>query len=71
MLQSSLGSALLSSLTKLHTRFYCVCVHNAQVAVPDAFMRIAAKEAGIASLPPAGEYAVGNIFVPKFPEVCS
>lgn len=36
------------------------------VAVPDGFLRKAAREAGIGELPPEGEYAVGNIFVPKF-----
>lgn len=36
------------------------------VAVPDGFLRKAAREAGIGELPAEGEYAVGNIFVPKF-----
>ena len=33
--------------------------------MPDAFMRLKAKESlGVADLPPKGEYAVGNVFFP-------
>lgn len=59
-------------LERMTHRGACGCEENTGdgagilVAVPDGFLRKVAGEAGIRELPPAGEYAVGNIFVPKF-----
>ena len=59
-------------LVRMTHRGACGCEENTGdgagilVAVPDGFLRKAAHEAGIGELPPKGEYAVGNIFVPKF-----
>ncbi|CBN78177.1 Glutamate synthase (NADH/NADPH-dependent), N-terminal part [Ectocarpus siliculosus] len=59
-------------LVRMTHRGACGCEENTGdgagilVAVPDGFLRKAAQEAGIGELPPEGEYAVGNIFVPKF-----
>eukprot|EP00903_Cladosiphon_okamuranus_P022094 g20316.t1 len=59
-------------LVRMTHRGACGCEENTGdgagilVAVPDAFLRKAAREAGIGELPAEGEYAVGNIFVPKF-----
>lgn len=58
-------------LERMTHRGACGCEENTGdgagilVAVPDGFLRKVAAEAGIRQLPPAGEYAVGNIFVPK------
>lgn len=59
-------------LVRMTHRGACGCEENTGdgagilVAVPDGFLRKAAQEAGIGELPAEGEYAVGNIFVPKF-----
>lgn len=59
-------------LVRMTHRGACGCEENTGdgagilVAVPDGFLRKAALEAGIGELPAEGEYAVGNIFVPKF-----
>ncbi|CAN0444766.1 unnamed protein product, partial [Hapterophycus canaliculatus] len=59
-------------LVRMTHRGACGCEENTGdgagilVAVPDGFLRKAAREAGIGELPAEGEYAVGNIFVPKF-----
>lgn len=59
-------------LVRMTHRGACGCEENTGdgagilVAVPDGFLRKAAAEAGIGELPVAGQYAVGNIFVPKF-----
>ncbi|CAM9421276.1 unnamed protein product [Choristocarpus tenellus] len=59
-------------LVRMTHRGACGCEENTGdgagilVAVPDGFLRQAAMEAGIGALPAEGEYAVGNIFVPKF-----
>jgi glutamate synthase domain-containing protein 1 len=61
-------------LVRMTHRGACGCEENTGdgagmlVAIPDAFMRKVAAEAGVSPLPEAGKYAVGNIFVPKFPE---
>ena len=62
----------LTMLENMEHRGACGCEENTGdgagilVAVPDGFLRKAAAEAGIGELPAKGEYAVGNIFVPKF-----
>lgn len=59
-------------LVRMTHRGACGCEENTGdgagilVAIPDEFLRKAAAEAGIGELPPKGEYAVGNIFVPKY-----
>lgn len=59
-------------LVRMTHRGACGCEENTGdgagilVAVPDGFLRKAALEAGVGELPAEGEYAVGNIFVPKF-----
>lgn len=64
-------------LVRMTHRGACGCEENTGdgagilVAVPDDFLRKAAAEAGIGELPPEGDYAVGNIFVPKFENAIS
>ena len=59
-------------LVRMTHRGACGCEENTGdgagilVALPDGFLRKAAVEAGIGELPPKGDYAVGNVFVPKF-----
>jgi glutamate synthase (NADPH/NADH) len=64
-------------LVRMTHRGACGCEENTgdgagmMVAIPDAFMRKVSLEAGISKLPEQGDYAVGNIFVPKFAEAIS
>lgn len=59
-------------LVRMTHRGACGCEENTGdgagilVALPDEFLRGAAREAGIGELPSKGSYAVGNVFVPKF-----
>mmetsp|Transcript_16893 Transcript_16893/g.23901 ORF Transcript_16893/g.23901 Transcript_16893/m.23901 type:complete len:1563 (+) Transcript_16893:75-4763(+) len=58
-------------LVRMTHRGACGCEENTGdgagmlVSIPDEFMRKVSKEVGIKTLPKLGDYAVGNIFVPK------
>ncbi len=64
-------------LVRMTHRGACGCEVNSgdgagmMVAIPDSFMRMVSEEAGITRLPSKGNYAVGNIFIPKSPNAKS
>ncbi len=61
-------------LVRMTHRGACGCEVNSgdgagmMVAIPDSYIRMVSEEAGITRLPSKGNYAVGNVFVPKSPD---